>query len=199
MPPHLRLRRRARGHGAQRPPARVQPDLRGVRRAGALERGGLRREGADRRRQGADGEPADARSSSRERAARRTRRASGSCSPSGTGARPRSTPSWSHRRLPARPGYRAHRRRSRMPGWGLAVASTSAEASVRAVLEHAVGEDAGGAVRGLRRRHRGAQEAGTRHLPARPRAARRRPDEASSSRTAGTACRPRSPPASARS
>ena len=55
---HLRLRRRARRHRALRPPARVQ------RRPssefglpGPVERGGVRREAADRRRQGADGHP----------------------------------------------------------------------------------------------------------------------------------------------
>ena len=55
--PDLRLRRRARRHRAVRPPARVQPDLRRVRAAGALVGGGVRREAQDRGRQGAHGEP----------------------------------------------------------------------------------------------------------------------------------------------
>jgi HAD superfamily hydrolase (TIGR01509 family) len=47
-------------------------------------------------------------------------------------------------KLPARPGIRRLVGEARWAGWRLAVASTSAEASVRAVLEHAVGEDAAG-------------------------------------------------------
>ncbi len=39
---HLRLRRRARGHGALRPPAGLQPDVRGVRAAGHLVGRGVR-------------------------------------------------------------------------------------------------------------------------------------------------------------
>lgn len=42
--------------------------------------------------------------------------------------------------LPARPGIPRIASEADAAGWGLAVASTSAEASVRAVLEHAVGE-----------------------------------------------------------
>jgi len=42
--------------------------------------------------------------------------------------------------LPARPGIARIASEADAAGWGLAVASTSAEASVRAVLEHAVGE-----------------------------------------------------------
>jgi HAD superfamily hydrolase (TIGR01509 family) len=42
--------------------------------------------------------------------------------------------------LPARPGIARVAGQADAAGWGLAVASTSAEASVRAVLEHAVGE-----------------------------------------------------------
>jgi HAD superfamily hydrolase (TIGR01509 family) len=44
--------------------------------------------------------------------------------------------------LPARLGIARIVRAAREAGWALAVASTSAEASVRAVLEHAVGDDA---------------------------------------------------------
>jgi HAD superfamily hydrolase (TIGR01509 family) len=43
--------------------------------------------------------------------------------------------------LPARPGIRRLTEEAAAAGWSLAVASTSAEASVRAVLEHAVGAD----------------------------------------------------------
>ena len=44
-------------------------------------------------------------------------------------------------RLPARPGIARDRRRGAAAGWSLAVASTSAEESVRAVLEHVVGSE----------------------------------------------------------
>lgn len=44
--------------------------------------------------------------------------------------------------LPARPGIARITAEAAAAGWGLAVASTSAEPSVRAVLEHAVGPDA---------------------------------------------------------
>jgi len=43
--------------------------------------------------------------------------------------------------LPARPGIARIVAEASAEGWGLAVASTSAEASVRAVLEHAVGDE----------------------------------------------------------
>jgi len=46
--------------------------------------------------------------------------------------------------LPARPGVRRITEEAVAAGWTLAVASTSAEASVRAVLEHAVGEELAG-------------------------------------------------------
>jgi HAD superfamily hydrolase (TIGR01509 family) len=44
--------------------------------------------------------------------------------------------------LPARPGIARITAEAAAAGWGLAVASTSAEPSVRAVLEHAVGAEA---------------------------------------------------------
>lgn len=44
--------------------------------------------------------------------------------------------------LPARPGIARITAEASSAGWGLAVASTSAEPSVRAVLEHAVGQEA---------------------------------------------------------
>lgn len=46
-----------------------------------------------------------------------------------------------HGELPARPGIVRITTAAAAAGWGLAVASTSAEASVRAVLVHAVGEE----------------------------------------------------------
>jgi HAD superfamily hydrolase (TIGR01509 family) len=46
--------------------------------------------------------------------------------------------------LPARPGIARLAREAAAAGFSLAVASTSAEPAVRAVLEHAVGEDAAG-------------------------------------------------------
>jgi len=45
-------------------------------------------------------------------------------------------------RLPPRPGIARIAREAQMAGWQLAVCSTSAEASVRAILENAVGADA---------------------------------------------------------
>ncbi len=47
--------------------------------------------------------------------------------------------------LPARPGIARITAEAAAAGWGLAVASTSAEPSVRAVLEHAVGSEAASA------------------------------------------------------
>ena len=49
--------------------------------------------------------------------------------------------------LPARPGIARIAGEAASAGWGLAVASTSAEPSVRAVLEHAVGPEAAAAFR----------------------------------------------------
>ena len=158
----LRLRRRARRHRAVRAPAGVQPDVRRVRPAGALVRGGLRAEAADRRRQGADGQPAHPGVRRGGRAADRPRRARTRRSRPGTGARPRSTRPWSPAgQLPARPGIRRIIAEAADAGWRLAVASTSAEPSVRAVLEHAVGPELRPGRRGLRRRHR----AGARSRP----------------------------------
>ena len=77
-------------------------------------------------------------------------------------------------RLPARPGIARIVGEAIAAGWTLAVASTSAEESVRAVLEHAVGERGRLALRGLRRRRRARQEARPGDLRARARAARDR-------------------------
>ena len=69
-----------------------------------------------------------------------TTRAGRSSWPTGTGARPRPTRTWSRAgRLPARPGIARVAAEALEAGWTLAVASTSAEESVRAVLEHVVG------------------------------------------------------------
>ena len=126
-------------------------------------------EAAHRRRQGADGQPAHPRVRRGGRAARRRRRASRPPSPPGTGARPRSTWPWS-RTAPSRhgPGSPGSSARPLAAGWRLAVASTSAEASVRATLERAVGADRARGRRGIRRGRGAAQEAGAGHLPARP-------------------------------
>ena len=70
-------------------------------------------------------------------------------------------------RLPGRPGVARIVGAALDAGWSLAVASTSAEESVRAVLEHVVGERDGRAVRRLRRRRRAGEEARPGDLPAR--------------------------------
>ena len=90
---------------------------------------------------------------------------------------------------------RGSSRRRPTAGWQLAVASTSAEASVRAVLEHAVGAERAAEFAVFAGRRRAGQEARARHLPARAARARRRSRaRSSSSRTAPTACAPRSAP-----
>ena len=94
-------------------------------------------------------------------------------------------------RLPGRPGIARIVDEALAAGWTLAVASTSAEESVRAVLEHVVGTRDRGALPGLRGRRRAGQEAGPGDLPARARAdGRRRATRRSSSRTRATACSP---------
>ena len=101
----LRLRRRARRHRARRPPARVQPDVRRGRPAGAAgpRRSTPRSCGSAAARSG--WQPADRRVRARPTACPPTPRASGSCWPTGTGARPRSTRRWcAPGALPARPG-----------------------------------------------------------------------------------------------
>ena len=105
--------------------------------------------------------------------------------PRGRPARPmprasgRRWPSWHRRkteiytemvaagRLPGRPGVARIVADALDAGWSLAVASTSSEASVRAVLEHVVGRRSRRAVRGARGRRRAEEEAGARHLRAR--------------------------------
>ena len=76
------------------------------------------------------------------RAPDRSRGPEGRPWPTGTVARPRSTPRWSR---PAAcrdgPGVARITAAALDAGWALGVASTSSEASVRAVLEHVVGAD----------------------------------------------------------
>ena len=70
-------------------------------------------------------------------------------------------------RLPPRPGVARIINEAQDAGWKLAVASTSAEPSVRAILEHAVGpERAACCRRPASGRLCGTQEARPRHLPA---------------------------------
>ena len=103
---------------------------------------GLRGEAQDRRRQGADGVAAH----------RRVRR--GQRAPSDPEGQKALLADWHRRKtatyksivaagqLPGRPGIARITGEALAAGWDLAVASTSAEESVRAVLEHAVGADA---------------------------------------------------------
>ena len=72
-------------------------------------------------------------------------------------------------RLPARPGVARVIADALEAGWPVAVASTSAEESVRAVVEHVVTPGPGGQDRRLRRRRGPGQEARPGHLPARGR------------------------------
>ena len=127
----LRLRRRARRHRARRPPAGVQP---GVRRGGPAVRPGRRRSTASGSRSAA------ARSGSRR------------CSPTRTPQAERIAALHKRKtaiykeivragRLPGRPGVARVVDEALAAGWTLAVASTSAEESVRAVLEHVVGAE----------------------------------------------------------
>ena len=140
---HLRLRRRPRRHRAVRPPAGLQPDVEGD--AACRGRGPWTSTAAN----------------SRSAAARNAWRA---CSPSrrswrrGPSARrtrPRGATWWRpgtrgraaiykdiilSGRIPPRPGVKRIAEEAMADGWTLAVASTSAEESVRAVLRHAMGE-----------------------------------------------------------
>ena len=134
---HLRLRRRARGHGALRPPAGLQPDLRAS--SGCPSRGRARSTaGCCRSAAARSGWPAlltpglrrgrrPARPNPRRR--RRARRLAR--------AQDRDLHRrWSRQgRLPARPGIARIIEEAQDAGWTLAVASTSAEPSVRAILE----------------------------------------------------------------
>ena len=69
-------------------------------------------------------------------------------------------------KLPPRPGVARIISEAQDAGWNLAVASTSAESSVRAILEHAVGRARRSRRRPVSGRLRGTQEARPRHLPA---------------------------------
>ena len=93
--------------------------------------------------------------------------------------------------LPPRPGITRIITAAVEAGWPVAVASTSAEESVRAVLNHAVPPGLP-ADTGFRRRRGAGQEAGSRDLPARRRPARHSTGPTRWSwRTRGTACSPR--------
>ena len=107
-----------------------------------LVAGGVRAAARDRRRQGAARVGVHARLRRDRAPALGPRRATRCSSPPGTGPRPRTTRTSSRRAScrPARASPGSSRRRGDA-GWQLAVASTSAEASVRAVLEHAVGAE----------------------------------------------------------
>ena len=177
----LRLRRRARRHRARRPPARVQPDVRRVRPAGALVARRSTREkleiGGGKERMASLLTPEFV---ARGRAARRTPRASASCWPSGTRARPRSTRRWSPRaRCPAGPGSpRDHRARRSTPAGRWRWPRPRPRRPCGRCWSTSSGPERAARLPGARRRHRAAQEAGAGHLPARARAARRRPAEA---------------------
>ena len=178
---HLRLRRRAGRHGARRPPARVQPGVRGSRPARELVRGGVRR--------------AAARSAAARSGSPRSSTIPGSEQERIAALHKRKTAIYKETvragRLPGRPGVARIVDEALAAGWTLAVASTSAEESVRAVLEHVVGCGHRRAVRRVRRRHRAGQEARSRDLPARARASwASLPPTRSSSRTRATACSP---------
>ena len=137
-----------------------------------------------------------------QRPARTTPKGRRRSSPSGTSARRRSTPRWSPR-AGCRPGRGSagSSPTAQDAGWTLAVASTSAEPSVRAILEQAVGREraarfdlvlAGDVV--------AEEEAGPGHLPARARTPRRPGRRRrSSSRTRATGCSPLAAPACAAS
>ena len=152
------------------------------------------REAEDRRRQGADGQPVRRPGVRRGRpACRPTTRAARSCSPGGTGPRPRTSSELvAAGGIPPRPGIAriiTSRAGRRLDGRG------------RLDLGRGVGARRAGARRrdetaargpGLRRRRRAGQEAGPGDLPARRRAARARPRPTRwSSRTPATACSPR--------
>ena len=160
---HPRLRRRARRHRAVRPPARVQPDVRGIRPAGPLVGRGLPGEAPHRRRQGAAWRACSPPSSSRRPGLPADPRASRPPSPPGTAARRRSTPAW-WPPAPSRPGRASPasspRRSTRAGRWPSPPPRPSPRSRPRwnapSAPEHAPGGQR------VRRRHRAAQEAGAR-------------------------------------
>lgn len=137
------LRRRARRHRARRAPARLQPDVRRRR----LPVRWSEEEYADKLAIGA------ARSgwrtsspiptSSRARSCPPTQALGPTCSRSGTAPRPAHFTSMDEAgAIPARPGIAHVVSEALAVGWVVAVCSTSAIASVTAVLHHDVGEEA---------------------------------------------------------
>ena len=143
---------------------------------------------------------ADARGHPRRRPAGRPGGASPPRSRSGTSARPRIyTEMVAAGKLPPRPGIRRLIAEAQDAGWTLAVASTSAEPAVRAILELRRGPGAGRPVRpAARRRRRPQEEARSRRSTCSPSSGwpSRRPT-CSWSRTPATACSPPSAPACA--
>ena len=117
-------------------------------------------------------------------------RARGSCWPSGTVARPRSTRRWcAPGACPAAPASPASSTRRSRPAGRWPSRSTSAEESVRAVLEHVVGDRRGARASRSSPATSSGQEARSGDLPAGARAhGRRAPTTRSSSRTRATAC-----------
>ena len=151
-----RLRWRARRYRTVGPPARLQPGLRRARPPGSGPRKTRRRscESAAAR----SGWPASSRpGSSRPPDFRsRQKRSTGRGSAAGTGARPEIYVEMvAAGRLPPRPGIRRIVAEATAAGWQLAVCSTSAEASVRAILTHALGAAMARTLPGPGRRRRG--------------------------------------------
>ena len=154
------------------------------------------REARDRRGQGADGQRAHARDDPRRGPARGPEPLAAEVARWHKRKTALYTEMVAAGRLPPRPGIRRIITDAQDAGWTLAVASTSAEPSVRAILDYAVGPEraarfdlvlAGDVV--------ATQEARPGDLPARRRAARRRRrPRCSWSRTPATACSPPSAP-----
>ena len=95
----------------------------------------------DRRRQGAHGEPSDRRLRPRRGPAFRSRRPEAAVADWHRRKTEIYTEMVAAGRLPGRPGVARITAEALDAGWDLGVASTSSEASVRAVLEHVVGAD----------------------------------------------------------
>ena len=168
-----------------------------VRLAGALERGRLRREAADRRRQGAHGEPVRRpRVRPGRRGARRRGGARRAARRRGTARKTAAFTRWSRRGPdPARPGDRAHhprRARRRLDRRGRLDVRRGVGAGGARARRRGRG---GGPRPGVRRRRRAGEEAGPGDLPARAGASwgstAPRP---SSWRTRATGCSPRPGP-----
>ncbi len=111
-----------------------------------------------------------------QRTAGRSRGPARAARPLAHARRPRPTrPAWRRARCPARPGVARIVDEALAAGWTLAVASTSAEESVRATLEHAVGDEKAAHFSVLAGDVGAGQEARPGDLPAGAGAHRRRP------------------------